>query len=261
MNDKQSITMKWVLFWVFIIFYIVITSLTILALFFDFGNLASNFKTPLFATFIVETGVGIIMLFYSLFKLKKEPKDKPFPKIDSEIVSNLEVVNDSPLGTEISLNKPVNLLESYKSEINSLLTSNKFLKQFNPAMMVFTSKDESYNEFRPTVVLQLDKNPLIDLNMTLSDYMDSTFSLTKDMQNIVGKRQVRVGTNIATQWYKINMKNVMGIKIDTDYIFTQFQKIVVSDDFIGIITISYGDETKPKDVKILQDLFSEFGIQ
>ena len=262
--DEQSKKMKWILFWVFIVIYIVVTILTILALFFGLGNLGENFKTPLLATFIIETGVGIITLFYSLFGLKKGGTTQnaaPKPNVETEIQRNVDVVEDSPLGAEIELNKPVDLLGSYNGEINEQLSSKFFVDNYDPVMMVFRSSDGDYKEFNPNVVLQMEKNSLLELNMTLSDFMDSGYSLTSEMQHIVGKRQVRVGTNIATQWYRARLTNIMGIQVDTEIMMTQFQKIVVADDLMGIMTITYGDEAKPKDIKILQNLLNDFGIK
>ncbi len=259
--DEQRSKMKWVLFWVFIAIYIIVTLLTILALFFDLGNLATDYKTPLFTTFIIETGVGIITLFYSLFGLSRNETKETTPQVNSEIINNVSVVDDSPLDTEIQLNKPVDLLGSYKGQINSILSSESFSEQYNPAMMMFTSTDEDYTEFRPSVVLQLLKNPLISLNTTLADYMDSSYTLTKEMQDIIGKRKIRIGTNIAIQWFRVKFSNILGIKVDSDTVCTQFQKFVVSNELMGIVTIAYGDDTKPKDIKILQDLLNEFGIK
>lgn len=259
--DEQSKFMKWILFWVFISFYVIITILTIFALFFELGNLAEDYKTSLFTTFLIETGVGIITLFYSLFGLNRGNKKESIHQVNSEIVDNVEVVDDSPLGTNIELNKPVDLLGSYNGEIKSILSSKSFLENYSPNMMVFASTDDEYLEFRPNVVFHLESNPLISLNITLADYMDSSYSITKEMQSMVGKRHVRIGNSIATQWYKANLSNVMGIKINSETTYTQFQKFVVSDDLMGIVTISYGDETKSKDIQILQDLLNKFGVK
>ncbi len=259
---KQDTQMKWILFWVFIIIFVLVTLLTILALFFGLGNLSEEFHKPLFTTFIIETGIGIITLFFSLFGLRKRSYSKvKGSSIETELINDVDIVKDSPLGTDIPLNIQVDLLGSYNGEINSLISSTDFLKQFNPSMMVFASSDNDYTEFRPNVVIQLENNPLINLNMTLSDYMDSAYSLTQEMQNIVGKRQVRIGSNMATQWFRINLSNLLGNEVKTDITYTQFQKIVITDDLMGIITISYGDETKPNDIKILQDFLNKFGIK
>ncbi len=209
-----------------------------------------------------SSGIGIITLFFSLFGLRKRSYSKvKGSSIETELINDVDIVKDSPLGTDIPLNIQVDLLGSYNGEINSLISSTDFLKQFNPSMMVFASSDNDYTEFRPNVVIQLENNPLINLNMTLSDYMDSAYSLTQEMQNIVGKRQVRIGSNMATQWFRINLSNLLGNEVKTDITYTQFQKIVITDDLMGIITISYGDETKPNDIKILQDFLNKFGIK
>ncbi len=252
--------MRWVLFYVLIVLYVVVTTLTILSLFFGLGDLEVSFKKPLFITFIIEIGITITALFYSLFGLKKSPTQVLPKKIDTEIIRDVDVVNDSPLKTEIQLNSPVELLESYNHEIQSMLASEEFSKEFYPSMLLFTSLATDYKETTPTIVIQLLADPLPQLNMTLADYLDSAHAQTADMQNIIGKRQVRVGTTIGTQWYRAKLTNLFGKDVDLDIVYTQFQKVVVSDGRMGIVTITYGDETTPKDIKILQDVLKEFGI-
>ncbi|MCK9208024.1 MAG: hypothetical protein M0P66_13005 [Salinivirgaceae bacterium] len=260
MNNQNNL-MRWILFGVFITFYVLITTFTIFALFFDLGNLSSEFKKPLFTTFIIETGIGIVTLFYSLFGLRRSANSSSLPKIESEIVNNVNVVNDTPIGADIYLNNDIDLLNSYNKSIKSRLTSEGFSTHFEPSMFVFASPDSDYKDFRPTIVIQIEKNQLNQLNMTLSDFMDSGYALTQEMNSIVGKRHVRIGNTTALQWFRCNLNKVMGLNLDSDVEFTQYQKIVISDDLMGIITISYGDETKPEDMKILQDLLQDYGVK
>jgi len=259
MNENQNSKMRWILFWVFLGFYAIFTILTIFALFCNFGQLAESYKSILVTTFIIETGVGVITLFYSLFGLNKSSKHNT-PEIETDSKRNIEIVTDSPLGKEISLNQSVDLLTSFDENLRIIVTNIKFCERFKPCMLVLASNDEEY-EFRPNIVFQVEKNPLVELNITLADYMESGYSIIKDTQEIIGQRHVRSGSLIATQWYRVKMTNFLGLKVDSDVTYVQFQKIVVSDDLMGIITLSYSDETKPEDINLMQKILDEFGIK
>jgi fumarate reductase subunit D len=79
-NDKfQTDTMRWILFGVILVLFIVIVVFTILAIFFNYGNLSPENEKILVRVFIVEIGVAIITLFYAIFGLKR--KDKGIHKI------------------------------------------------------------------------------------------------------------------------------------------------------------------------------------
>jgi len=263
MNEDQNEKMRWILFWIFIGFYVIITTLTILALFFGLGSLTEEYKRTLFTTFIIETGVGVVALFYALFGLKRAGDttvQKP-AKIESEVISDVSIVTDLPYNGVIDLNKSTNLLESYNDNLRSLLNQSSFLSHFKPSMFVFVSPDPAYTTYRPSLVIQIEKNSLTELNLTLADYMDSVFAETQKLQTIVGKRYIRIGTNSATQWYQGNASRIMGMETNLELTYQQFQKVVLSDELMGIITISYSDETTPEDQKILQQLLAEFGVK
>ena len=61
--------MRWILFWVTIGIYSVVTILTILALFTNLVQIPEQFSNSLFNIFIGEAGLAVLALFYSLFKL------------------------------------------------------------------------------------------------------------------------------------------------------------------------------------------------
>ena len=67
----QKDKMKWILFLVFTILFVLIVLCTLAAMFFDFGNLQEKEREILLYAFIVEIGVGVVALFYSIFELKK----------------------------------------------------------------------------------------------------------------------------------------------------------------------------------------------
>lgn len=63
--------MRWILFWVFVALFVVIVLGTLGAVFFGFGNLTESERSTLFNIFLVEIGVAVVALFYSIFGLKK----------------------------------------------------------------------------------------------------------------------------------------------------------------------------------------------
>lgn len=68
--------MRWILFWVFVSIFAIVSLLTILAVFFGLGAPSEEERKTLLYAFIVESGAAVIALFYSLFSLKG--------KLDSE---------------------------------------------------------------------------------------------------------------------------------------------------------------------------------
>ncbi|MGE0569409.1 MAG: hypothetical protein AB7O73_15825 [Bacteroidia bacterium] len=181
--------------------------------------------------------------------------------IETNAKRHIDVVTDSPLNAPIKLNEQIDLLSLINDKSRPMIYSKTFTEKFSPSMLIFVSKDNTYSKFKPTVVIQIEANPLEALNMTLADYMESSYTITKEIQTMIGERQVRTGSTAATQWYRCKLTNVFGMQVETDIEYIQFQKIVVSNDLMGIITLSYTDETKPDDIKILQELLLEFGIK
>ena len=70
--EELKTKMMWILFWVFIPLFVLIVFATLLALFFDFGSLTDTERDRLFYVFIVEIGLAVTALFYSLFGLKEK---------------------------------------------------------------------------------------------------------------------------------------------------------------------------------------------
>jgi len=71
-QEQERRLMRWILFWVFIALFVVIVLGTLAAVFLGFGNLRDTERSMLFNTFLVEIGVAIIGLFYSIFELKRK---------------------------------------------------------------------------------------------------------------------------------------------------------------------------------------------
>jgi len=76
-NKNQTATMKWTLFWVFVVLFVAIVILTLGSVFFGMGNPTENERSLLFKAFIVEIGLAVVALFYALFNLKRTVLTKP----------------------------------------------------------------------------------------------------------------------------------------------------------------------------------------
>ena len=70
LSKNQENKMKWVLFWVFIGFFVVILTGTLWAVFIGNENVTAREREILFYAFIVEIGAAVFALFYSIFALK-----------------------------------------------------------------------------------------------------------------------------------------------------------------------------------------------
>lgn len=83
---KQTRKMKWILFTIFVIIFIVIVAGTIAKVFFDYGKPNDNERAVLFKVFIVEVGLAVLTLFKVLFWKRKRAKEKKdeVPKINGK---------------------------------------------------------------------------------------------------------------------------------------------------------------------------------
>lgn len=255
--------MRKVVFWILIGLYLAITILTCFTLFADLGHLGENNKTPLTYTFIIETGVAFFALFYKLFDIKKDnpafrQNADDIGKIDSK--QNVEVVTDSPIGTDIPLNEPIvaDLLRPYDSAIKRLLESEGFGGGFSPNIISFASIRDYGDKFQPNVNIQIKPNVLHTVNFNLEEFVRLSNSSADSMApqfnfKIIGDRHVRIGNNLAIQWYDAH--------IGDKGVFTQYQKLVVTEGLIGVMTVSYDKDTLPEDILLLQSLLQGFGIQ
>lgn len=69
-RKDQEGQMKWILFWVFVGLFVLIVMGTLSALFFGFGTLQQNERETLFKVFLIEIGLAVVALFYSIFRIK-----------------------------------------------------------------------------------------------------------------------------------------------------------------------------------------------
>ncbi len=75
-KSAQLEKMRWVMFYTFISLYVLIVIGTLLSLWFGIGQITREERSWLFRGFIVEIGLAIIALFYSIFGLKRAMKEK-----------------------------------------------------------------------------------------------------------------------------------------------------------------------------------------
>lgn len=73
---QQEERMRWVLFWVFVSFFIMITLGTLGALFFELGSLDKDKLDILVYAFPIEIGAAIIALFYFVFGIERKNYSK-----------------------------------------------------------------------------------------------------------------------------------------------------------------------------------------
>jgi uncharacterized membrane protein YqhA len=78
---NQYFTMRWIIFYVFMVLYVTLMVFTILAVFFNTFELPEEQEEVLFYAFITEIGVAVIALFYSLFEInRKRSPQQEIPK-------------------------------------------------------------------------------------------------------------------------------------------------------------------------------------
>jgi hypothetical protein len=127
-------------------------------------------------------------------------------------------------------------------------------------MMVYAAR-EKFGGFRPNVVLEIGKNPLPDLNVTLADFVKANVSALKGIFRLKETREIRAGFDVAVQWFSHDM--TIPTKDDPNNVgaVQQFQKYVVSGDRLGVLTISYPAEgADPEHVRCLHELLSRFAV-
>ncbi len=270
-GTSQLDRMRWYIFWIFIALFVIASILTILGLFFGVGDLNERHEDKLVMAFVIEVGVAVAALFYSLFGLKKPesastPDKVPDQAKEAHLEENVNIItsNDAPLdkNIEIHLDKPVSLdlTESLGSYIAGSASVKDFHKHFAPAMLQYVARVD-FGEFRPNVVIQFDQNPLPHLNMTLADYVKSSVEMMKGFMGLKGERQIRASFDAAVQWYSYDIPYPLPDDPDHTIALQAFQKFVVSDDRIGILTITYPSEgNDPEHLRCLHEFLSEFGV-
>ena len=72
MNSNQDYWIRWILIIVFLLIFVLTSLGTLGSIFLDFGSLDNNHKKILVNIFIVEVGLAITGLFYSVFALKNK---------------------------------------------------------------------------------------------------------------------------------------------------------------------------------------------
>jgi hypothetical protein len=97
MSNQQN-QMKWVLFWVFLAFFMLMVLGTLGMVFFDFGSPTESERELMVKGLIVEIAACIFALFYSIFGLKKDPViSEEIEKLKEEITTLRESITKSTL--------------------------------------------------------------------------------------------------------------------------------------------------------------------
>ena len=71
-QGEQARRMRWILFGIFVVLFVIIVLGTLGAVFLGFGDLSDTERSTLFKAFLVEIGAAVLALFYSLFGLKRK---------------------------------------------------------------------------------------------------------------------------------------------------------------------------------------------
>lgn len=70
-NMNQERQMRWILFIVFVVLFVIIVLSTLIVIFFGGGDLKDNERSTLFNVFLVEIGLAVVALFYTIFNLRR----------------------------------------------------------------------------------------------------------------------------------------------------------------------------------------------
>lgn len=96
MNERQSHTMRWVLFWVFVSIFVITCVGTLAMVFFGWGSSQGEERKFLVTGVVVQTATSVFALFYSLFGMKKaEPAPtllRESERADTSLASSADVV-------------------------------------------------------------------------------------------------------------------------------------------------------------------------
>lgn len=104
--------MRWILFWVVLVIFIALVVLTTVSLFTTFLPLDKEFKPVMVTTFVVEVGIAIFGLFYSLFGIKKSGGD-------GNVKIRLNVIKDSDISQYYGKKVEYSLFDTNSKVIHS----------------------------------------------------------------------------------------------------------------------------------------------
>ena len=76
-DNNMADRMRWVLFWVFISLFVIIVAGTLSMIFFDLGTPQPEERSLLVKVFVIEVGICVATLFYSVFNLQRIQKIIP----------------------------------------------------------------------------------------------------------------------------------------------------------------------------------------
>ena len=87
-EQKQFHSMRWVLFWVFVVLFVGIVICTALAVFFRVGSPSEVEREFLFKGFLGEIGASVVALFYAIFRIRRgRSQDGDFQQVAAPTVA------------------------------------------------------------------------------------------------------------------------------------------------------------------------------
>lgn len=87
---EQIHSMRWVLFWIFCLSFVLILIATLSMIFFDFGYAEPRERGILFNVFLGEVGLAVLALFYSIFGLRAPASSQLASKVQRQEVALIE---------------------------------------------------------------------------------------------------------------------------------------------------------------------------
>ncbi len=134
MNDNQLYLMKWILFWVILILFILAVLGTFGIVFFGFGTPTDSERDLLVKALIGEIAAAVIALFYSMFNLKKQgtmPADQK-ENIDDAKLQNLTPGDEDTNTTKVGGDNVYQIKLDIKGEENFDFNFKLFVQTFIP---------------------------------------------------------------------------------------------------------------------------------
>lgn len=134
MIDEQSYKMKWILFWVILILFVLAALGTFGIVFLGFGTPTDSERELLVKALIGEVAAAVIALFYSMFNLKKQTAmpANPDGNADGAKVQNVVTENEEANNTKIGGDNVYQIKLDIKIEENFDFNFKLFVQTFVP---------------------------------------------------------------------------------------------------------------------------------
>lgn len=164
MVDKQSYQMKWILFFVFLVLFVLSVLGTFGIVFFGFGTPTIDERELLVKVLIGEIAAAVIVLFYSMFNLKKQGnaptqsnEDQNSAKLQNSFIEleNLRTQNSDQKQRIKELEKQIETYSSTRTKVLGIFGRNKEFTVSDTAREIYY---EGYDSKDRLVILDVIGN-------------------------------------------------------------------------------------------------------